>query len=233
MPTPESAAHHDLGVEHGDEGFEIAVAGGRHEGVDELALAAEVRVRHGRLALHTPAGAAGQLARRLGRSVDDRRDLVEGHGEDVVQHEREALGRAQRVEYDEQCDTDGVSEQRLVLGVGPVRRVDDGVGHVRRIALLASGLAGAQHVEGHPRDHRGEPGPEVFDVARVGPAEAQPGVLDGVVGVAEGAQHAVGHGPEVGAVLLELLVQPVGVLHGHRPPAPRVIATETRRARET
>jgi uncharacterized protein YjbJ (UPF0337 family) len=83
----------------------------------------------------------GQLARRLGRAVDDRRDLVEGHREDVVEHEREALGRAERVEHDEQCDADRVGQQRLVLGVGPVRRVDDGVGHVRRVALLATGLA--------------------------------------------------------------------------------------------
>jgi hypothetical protein len=35
-------------------------------------------------------------------AIDDRRDLAEGHSEHVVQHEREPLGRAQRLEDNEQ-----------------------------------------------------------------------------------------------------------------------------------
>jgi len=56
------------------------------------------------------------------------------------------------------------------------------------------------------------------------PLKAQPGVLDGVVRVAERAQHPVGDGPQVGTVLFEPLVQPVGVLDGHIPPARSFIA---------
>jgi hypothetical protein len=96
-----------------------------------------------RRARGAPRGAppARQLASRLGGAVDDRRDLVEGHGEDVVEHEREPLGGAQRLEHHEQRETDGVGDQRLVLGVGAVGAVDDRLGHVHAERLLASRVA--------------------------------------------------------------------------------------------
>src|SRR5438034_8203547 len=55
---------------------------------------------------HPPAGAAGELARRGRRAADDRGDLVERHVEHVVQDEREPLGRAERVEDDQQRQAD-------------------------------------------------------------------------------------------------------------------------------
>jgi hypothetical protein len=42
-----------------------------------------------------------------------------------VQHERESLGRAQRLEDDEQGETHRVGQQRLVLRVRAVGAVDD------------------------------------------------------------------------------------------------------------
>jgi hypothetical protein len=51
-------------------------------------------------------------------------------------------------------------------------------------ALLAPRLAGAQHVQANPRDDRRQPSREVLDAAHVGAAHAQPGFLDGVVGLA-------------------------------------------------
>jgi len=62
---------------------------------------------------------------RLRRAVDHRRDLLEGHGEHVVQHEREPFGWAERVEHDLQRDPDRGCEQRLVFGIGPGRGVVD------------------------------------------------------------------------------------------------------------
>jgi hypothetical protein len=47
-----------------------------------------------------------------------------------VQDEREPLGRAERLEYHQQRQADRIGQKRLVLGVGPVNRVDDRVGHV-------------------------------------------------------------------------------------------------------
>ena len=96
------------------------------------------------LAADPAARPAGELARRLGRAVDDRRDLVERHGEHVVQHEREPLGRRQRLEHDEQREPDRVGQQRLVLGVGAVGAVDDRLGQAqRRAAPRAASCASA------------------------------------------------------------------------------------------
>jgi hypothetical protein len=74
-------------------------------------------------------------------AIDDRRDLVEGHSEHVVQHEREPLGRAQRLEDNEQGETHRVGQQSLVPRVRPVGAVDDQVGHVDADRLLAPQVA--------------------------------------------------------------------------------------------
>jgi ABC-type multidrug transport system ATPase subunit len=79
---------HHVGVEHRDESLEVPVAGGRQEGVDQLALPCEVGILGGRGAADAAACAAGELARGPRRRVDNRSDLVEGHGKHVVQHER-------------------------------------------------------------------------------------------------------------------------------------------------
>jgi hypothetical protein len=51
-----------------------------------------------------------------------------------VQDESQPLGRGQGLEHDQQGEADGVGEQRLVLRIGAVGRVDDRVGdvHVER-----------------------------------------------------------------------------------------------------
>ena len=43
--------------------------------------------------------------------------------------------------------------------------------------------------------------------------QAQPGLLDGVVGLGARAQHAVGDGPQMGAVLVEAGGQEVLLVH--------------------
>ena len=62
-------------------------------GAPPVPLRFEVRVGNGSLDAHAPARPAGELARRLGRAIHDRRNLVERHAKDVVQHEREPLRR--------------------------------------------------------------------------------------------------------------------------------------------
>ena len=102
-----------------------------------------VGVGHRLLPLDATARPAGELARRLGRAVDDRRDLVERHREHVVQHEREPLGRLERLEHDEQREADRVGQHRLVLRVGPSAAVDDRVRHARRAAPRGAPCASA------------------------------------------------------------------------------------------
>src|SRR5262249_41600676 len=95
--TPVSSDH-DVGVEQREERVEVTVAGGGEEGADDLLLADGVGVGARGRPLHPAAGAAGEEPGRVRGSVRDGGDLVEGHAEHVVQHEREPLGRGQGVE---------------------------------------------------------------------------------------------------------------------------------------
>jgi hypothetical protein len=61
--------------------------------------------------------------------------------------------------------------------------------------------------------NRRQPSAKVLDLARVGAAEPQPRVLDGVVGLAERAEHPVGDRAEVRSVLLELPREPLLLIH--------------------
>ena len=69
-------------------------------------------------------------------------DLVERHGEHVVQHEREAFCRVQSLEDDLQRDPDRVREQRFVLGPRPRQS--------RRSARVGTRRAAPRHVSAGP-----------------------------------------------------------------------------------
>ena len=69
---------------------------------------------------------------------------------------------------------------------------------------------------------------EVLDVARVRAAESQPRVLNRVVGLAQRAEHPVRDRPQVRALLLELLGQPVVLIHRSSPLRFRVLPELTR-----
>jgi hypothetical protein len=106
-------------VEEHEQGLEIALPRGGEKSVHELSLPARVDVGERRGSSHPAPGTARELSRRRRRAFDDRRDLVEGHGEHVMKHEGEPLGRSDGVEHHEQRQADGVREQRLVLGSTP------------------------------------------------------------------------------------------------------------------
>ena len=111
-------AQHDVGVEHGDEGVEIAPTRRQEEGVDHLALTREIGVGRRYVgALHAASGPAGELPRRRGGPTDHRGDLLERQLEHVMEHERQPLGRGQGVEHDEERQADRVGQQRLLLGL--------------------------------------------------------------------------------------------------------------------
>jgi catechol 2,3-dioxygenase-like lactoylglutathione lyase family enzyme len=129
-----------------------------------------------------------------------------------VQHERQPLGRRQRVEHHEQRQPDRVGEHRVALRVGVVRALV----HVAAERLGGPGTPGAQHVQADPRDHRRQPAGEVADVGGVRTGQPQPRLLDRVVGLAGRAEHAVGDRAQVRTVGLETLRHPV---HRSRSPA--------------
>jgi hypothetical protein len=131
-----------------------------------------------------------------------------------VQDERQPLRRGERVEHHEQRQPDGVRQHRFALGVEGVGLVaDERLGQAAAGVVLAAGAAGAQHVQRHARHHRRQPAGQVDDRLGVGPVEPQPGLLHGIVGVADRAQHPVRHGAQARAVALELRGQQVSLVH--------------------
>ena len=98
-------------------------------------------------------------------------------------------------------------------GSPPSRLVTIGSGTWTPIGSSRRARAGAQRVQAQPRDDGREPAAEIGDIARVGPAETEPRLLDRVVGLADRAEHPVGHRPQVRSVDFEALGQGVGLVH--------------------
>jgi len=111
----------------------------------------------------------------------------------------------------------GVRQQRFLLRIRVCLHAHDWVGHVDAQRLLAPGLPRLQHVQAHRRDDRGQPPAQVLDLARVGAAQPERGFLDGVVGLAQGAEHPVRNRAQVSLVLLEAFRQPGTFVHRSRP----------------
>src|SRR5262249_7343553 len=93
------ASEDHLRVEHRDEAVIVTRTRSRGKGGDDTSLSFHADIRNGPPLLNTTARAAGQLASRIGGALDDGRDLLEGHSEDVVQHERDALGRRKGLQH--------------------------------------------------------------------------------------------------------------------------------------
>ena len=108
-------------------------------------------------------------------------------------------------------------------GLVPSARLTTGSGTCTPDGLLTPRVARTQHVQAHPGDDRGQPAAEVIDAAGVRPAQAQPGFLDGVVGLGERAEHPVGHRPQVGPVPSKPSASQSDSAIGHTPWSRRVI----------
>jgi hypothetical protein len=123
-----------------------------------------------------------------------------------VQHEGQAFGGLQRLQHDQQRRPDRVRGQRLPLRVrrGVVSARDHRIGQPPGLQrLLAAALARVEHRQAHARDDRRQPAADVVDVARVGAIDAQPRLLQRVVGLGARAENPRGHGVQVRAVCLE------------------------------
>ena len=197
---------HHLRIEHGEQRAQVTAARGGEERVGHLPLPGQAAPGNRGRAAYPAAGAAGQLADRGRRAAGDRRDLVERQAERVVQHERDPFSGRERIEHHEHREPDRVREHRLLLGTGNRRLLD-----VQR--LLAPRLARAQHVQAHPGDDGREPSLDVVHGAPAGAGGVNPAFLDRVLGVAQGAEHPVGHRPQARATRLEPPGQPVVVVH--------------------
>jgi hypothetical protein len=121
-------------------------------------------------------------------------------------------------------------QQRLLLRIGRC----EGGNRARDVIqefVLASRAAGAQHVQADARHHGGQPGAQILDVVRAAAVEPQPGFLDGIVGFARCAQHAIGNRPQVRPVPFKLFRQTLIWIAGHISPLCFVIpVTNTNRS---
>jgi hypothetical protein len=133
-----------------------------------------------------------------------------------VQDERQAFGRGERLQHDQQRQSDRVRGQRLVLGVA-VAVADDRVGQAYVQRLFPPGRPRAEHVQADPPGDGGQPGGQVGHVVGVGAAEPQPGLLDSVVRLGQRAEHPVRHRAQVRALLLEPLGQKLLIGHRYAP----------------
>jgi hypothetical protein len=70
----------------------------RVQGLDHLSLACAIGVGNRGRSMHPAAGSAGQLPCRGRGAAHEGSDLIERHGEHVVQHEREPFGGIEGVE---------------------------------------------------------------------------------------------------------------------------------------
>jgi hypothetical protein len=201
----------------------------RKKGLNDLALPDQIGVGCPATA-HAASRAAGELPRRLCRTAHDLRDLLERHREHVVQHERKALRRRQPFEHDQQREPDRIREERFVLGAAPARAGRDRLRRVRGERLLAPRGARPQHVEAHARHDGGQPSAKVVNACGLGAAESQPRFLNGVVDLAQRAEHPVGHGAQMGSVLFESLGQIIEFAHGSHSSRSVITLTDERHA---
>jgi hypothetical protein len=81
---------------------------GGEEGFNDFLLCGRVGVGGRVRTADAAASTAGELARRVGRALEDGADLVEGNREHVVEDVGEPLCRGERLEHDEQREADGV-----------------------------------------------------------------------------------------------------------------------------
>ena len=111
----------------------------------------------------------------------------------------------------------------LVLWIHSLAAIEDRLGNQLRQGLLTSRLPGAEHVQAHSRHDGRQPCTHVLDVAHVGPAGPEPRFLDGVIGLGQRPEHAVGHRTQPPPVGLESLCQQALLRpSGHIPPSARV-----------
>ncbi len=126
--------------------------------------------------------------------------------EQIVQHEGDAFGRAQRVEHDHHGGAHGVGEQDLALRIGRLGRRRRALG--RSAGAAFSRVFRARSMSRHTCVMTVVSQPPRLSTAPVSARdEPQPRLLHGVLGFARRAQHAVGDRPQAGPVLLESRAQ--------------------------
>ena len=116
---------------------------------------------------YSPPSATGEHLHGIGRTAKDVGDLTERQVEDVVQHERDTLGRGQAVHHDMQREADRLGDQQASSsGVGvrspPWSVLAAAEKLVRSISTGTSRrVGGSEHVEADSARDRRQPSAEI------------------------------------------------------------------------
>ena len=148
---PGVGAEHDVGVEHGEQAVEVALAGGREKGVDKSAAAGRGR---------RPVTGAAPRSRRRARLASclaaagerSRIGPICSNGTAKMSCSTNAsrsVGDSVSSTTSSASPTESASTA-CCFGVVLVGATDDRIRHVHVERVLAAGRAGAQHVQAHP-----------------------------------------------------------------------------------
>jgi hypothetical protein len=160
------------------ERVKVTTARGGEDGFDNFLALDEIGVGSCNGPPHPAHCSVRELCRRGRRALPhELSDLVEGHVEHVMQHERQPLGGSKCFEHNEQRLAHGVGQGCFLLGIDPVLSAHDGFGHERVNRLLAPPTAPSQHVQADAPHDRRQPSAQVRDTARIGAVQPQPGFL--------------------------------------------------------
>ena len=98
-------------------------------------------------------------------------------------------------------------------GSSPPSRVTIGSGMCTPAGVLGTRLARLKCVQTHPGDDRREPSAEILDPIGSRAADAQPRILNSIIGFRQRPQHPIGNRPQVRPVFLEAFSKPVAFVH--------------------
>ena len=164
--------------------------------------------------LHPTPGTTRQLSCRRRGSTDDLADLVEGDGEDVVQHEGDPFGGREQVEHDEQGGPDRVGHERArasgsMSSATPRSARAGGRRPAPRAMTCATRSLSKQTratiVVSHPAKFSTPFASARSTRSHVSWTASSASVM--------GAEHPVGHRPQMGPACLEPVGHPIGVRH--------------------
>ena len=118
------------------------------------------------------------------------------------------------VEHDEERLPDRIGQDRLILRrrLGSLGELFDGGRVIDRLRGTPS--AAPKGIQADPRYDGRQPAREVADIACIGGRKAEPGLLQGVVGILDVAEDPKRHGTKMRPIGLELVLQRSRLIHG-------------------
>jgi hypothetical protein len=179
--------------------FEVAVARRCQKRAHQLTLPRYIG-RWGGGAAHGAPSATRELASRCRRAIKNRRDFLERQIKHIMQYEGESLSGSQLVENEQKRWADRISKHEVRVGIAVAGRV--GRGHEW---LLTPRPPRAQDVETYACYNGRQPTAEVLYLYSIRAADFKPSLLDGILGLADRAQHSVRDRSEAGATFIEPL----------------------------